>query len=203
MSSLFFWGVLEISQVRANLANVNIQKKEKSVAPCAAPYDYYDEKFLVWKRGIEEFLGTGCFIKIVLFVPRTSEEKYGQYVLFKSNEFKQRDFVKSAIKHSVRVKWPLEEGREVRVTVEKMAVGEINFSDEENEYSIYIMLSSFQERNSGYYLEFRNVELKNWVDAKVREFSEINPIVGAYNTESGKVLDLVKWYKHNTRFHPK
>lgn len=164
-------------------------------------YAFYNKEYLSWKRVFEKFLKKASSFELILFIQKKVSGSYKEKVVFRSDDLKEIEYIGNVIKDSARSKWVLEQGKEVRVAVPKMAAGKIIFGDGATSQSIYINFNAFQERSTGFYLEFMNPKLKEWADSKVKKWSEKNPNVRAYDTETGEVLNIFKWYKMNTRFH--
>lgn len=181
-------------------ASNNNQTESDGVSIIRNPYLNYDKKFLNWKSDLEDFINDPFFIEVTLFVD-TLVDGYRNQVIFGSNNKKSQDFVRNTIRHSKRYRWPIIKGTEERLTIEKMAAGEITFIKKNERRSIYITILGFQERSSGYYLEFKNADLKSWIDDKVKEWAKNNSNMKSYDVESDKSLSIFEWYKRNTRFH--
>lgn len=165
------------------------------------PYSMYDGKFAFWVDALKESIRNDVSLEVALFIQSEVAAKFDELVVYAATKEKDVELLRSVIEKSTRIRWPLEGDNEVRVSIEKMAAARITISAGQSEFDIYISLSGFQERTSGFYLEFTNTYLQEWVDCKVAGWCEMNPGHSAYDIETGKLMPLLQWYNFNTRYH--
>jgi hypothetical protein len=181
--------------VFANCNGKELDIKEES-------YIMYDRIFDGWKDEFKQECKNIISVKIILEFQKQNEGEFNNYVIYSSSDLNEIKQLTDIILDSKRLRWPVENKEEVRVTVEKMPAGELVFEDNKNnKHYINIKINSFQELSTSYYLEFTNPELKNLIDVKVSEWAEQHNDLKAYDVESNSIMNIKDWFKNNTRYH--
>lgn len=164
-------------------------------------YAEYDRNFSSWLETLKDSMTDGTSLQVALFIQTEVGTGYEELAVYSSDMGENVELLRSVFDESTRIRWPLEGDKETRVSLEKLAAGRITIFMGHSRFDIHLSLSGFQERTSGFYLEFANRGLKEWIDSKVTDWCKINPGHSAYDVETGKLMPLFEWYNFNTRYH--